>query len=246
MIRHSSSLFLSLIVHTIILATIFYIYTIFKDKKVSVVKEKRVCINLSAYTTQTINKPILTPKKLPKKSVIHKEKVKREAIKKPTSKKKILQKKITPKKITPKKNILVVKKKVAPIKKQISKKIIPEKIATPKQIIEEPIVTKEKTAKETNAILKQEYIDKNIQKIRELIKENLYYPRSARKRKITGNVVVKFKLSTNADVSSIVIVDSQHKILSRAAIKTIENLSSNFPKPKNDLTLHVPISYSLR
>ena len=101
------------------------------------------------------------------------------------------------------------------------------------------------TAEAKNVRLEKEYIDENIIKIRELIKDNLYYPRSARKRRVTGEVVVKFTISTDSEVHSIEIVSSKSDILSRAAKKTIENLSSEFPKPDEELILHVPISYKL-
>lgn len=92
----------------------------------------------------------------------------------------------------------------------------------------------------------KEYIDANIQKIVKLLSDNLYYPRSARKRGITGDVIVKFELSTEAKVNSIEIVTSENDILSRAAIKTLEDLSGKFPKPNEALVLEVPINYNLK
>ena len=94
--------------------------------------------------------------------------------------------------------------------------------------------------------LVKEYIQINTNEISRLLKENLYYPRSARKRGITGKVVVRFILSVDARISNIEVLKSKSKILSRAAIKTIQNLSGEFPKPQEDITLHVPIGYSLK
>jgi protein TonB len=79
----------------------------------------------------------------------------------------------------------------------------------------------------------------------QLLQENLYYPRRARKRGIIGEVLVKFKLSMDAKVYSIEVLSSKSDILSRAAIKTIEDLSGKFPKPNKELTLNVPINYTL-
>jgi protein TonB len=58
-------------------------------------------------------------------------------------------------------------------------------------------------------------------------------------------VVVKFTLQKDAQVTDIKIISSQNDILSRGARKTLENLSGEFPRPEEALTLTVPISYSL-
>lgn len=90
-----------------------------------------------------------------------------------------------------------------------------------------------------------EYLKEHIAIITKLLQDNLYYPRSARKRAIEGNVVVKFKLLPNASVAYITVLKSPSEVLSRGAIQTIENISSKFPKPKKELILEVPISYKL-
>ncbi len=89
-------------------------------------------------------------------------------------------------------------------------------------------------------------MQEHIAKIIQLLQENLYYPRRARKNGTIGQVTVRFKLSTNAVAHSIEVLSSKSEILSRAAIKTIENLSGEFPKPEEELILHVPINYSLK
>lgn len=93
--------------------------------------------------------------------------------------------------------------------------------------------------------LEQEYMQEHLAKIRQLLQDNLYYPRRARKSGTVGEVIVRFVLSTNSTVHSIEIVSSKSEILSRAAIKTIEDLSGDFPKPPQEITLNVPINYSL-
>ena len=47
-------------------------------------------------------------------------------------------------------------------------------------------------------------------------------------------------------VYDIKIIKSKSDILSRAAMKTIMDLSGKFPKPQKRLTLHVPIGYELK
>jgi len=94
--------------------------------------------------------------------------------------------------------------------------------------------------------IKQKFIDDNMFIIAHLLQENLYYPRRARKRGITGVVLVKFSIDINGEVDSVKVEKSSNDILSRAAIKTIENLSGEFPKPKEKLVLSVPINYELK
>lgn len=82
--------------------------------------------------------------------------------------------------------------------------------------------------------------------IAKLLKENLYYPRIARKRGITGEVVVAFELLSNGEAAGIKVSSGERMILNRAAITTIERLSGEFPKPDAPITLHVPIRYQLQ
>lgn len=246
MIRHSSSLFLSLMVHSILVVTIFFAYTIFKehnDKELPH-KEKKISVQLATVIEKKLIEPTPIVKPPPKKIIKPKPEVK--PIVKKIVKKKIIKKEVLQKKVTAKKKVVVAKKKkIEAVEKVIKEKPIQK--VEPTKVLEKTVVTpKEESQEEMDAKLEKEYVNLNIKKIRELISENLYYPRSARKRKITGDVVVMFKLSKNADISSITIIKSQHKILSRAAIKTIENISSDFPKPDRELTLHVPISFSLK
>lgn len=106
--------------------------------------------------------------------------------------------------------------------------------------------SKQETQEMKNQRMQQAYIDENMQKIVKLLQENLYYPRSARRRGITGEVIVKFSLNTNGEVSFISVISSANEMLSHAAIKTIEDLSGDFPKPKERLVLKLPINYNLK
>jgi len=235
MIRQRTPLIISLIIHFIFFILIFLGYeaitTLLKNREV--VEEKKVCVQLCTISNRLLNptKPLPKVKKTEKKIV------------------KKLEKKVTKvQKIEKKKS--VVAKKQQPIEKKIEKlppknveKLV-EKI-TNIETKREAKVKEEESKQVKSPNLEQEYIDENIQKIRELIIENLYYPRSARKRGIVGEVVVAFKLLKSAEVTNIIIISSEKNILSRAAKKTLENLSFEFPKPKKSITLHVPIMYQL-
>jgi protein TonB len=236
MIRHSSSFFISLIFHITILFLLLYSWKnipIFHKNN-----DEKICLKLSCVAEKKIE-PIVKKTVIPKKiePIIKKE------MKKPVVKKQVIKK------------VEILKKKplsVPVIKKEVPKEI--EEIKERKQeVIEKKItevVTEEIPQKENiqtrKNMAQKEYINENIQKIVKLLNENLYYPRSARKRGITGEVVLKFKLSTEARVESIKVIKSQNDILSRAAVKTIEDLSGRFPKPKEDLILEVPINYDLK
>ncbi|MEA2098773.1 MAG: TonB family protein [Campylobacterota bacterium] len=197
-------------------------------------KEKTLELKLS-YIAEP--KPVLTQKVIEPK-----------VESKPKNKPKPKLKKVIKKKINTIKKVPIIKEKIEPKEEQIVKqkleepKII-EKIIQP--IVENNVSIIEREIDKKPSI-QAEYMDKNIKEIIELLKDNLYYPRSARKRGITGEVIVKFKLCVDAHTSSIEIISSSSKILSRASIKTIENLSGKFPKPKEELLLQIPINYNLK
>jgi len=152
----------------------------------------------------------------------------------------------------PQKKIKKVKKK---IEKQVEKRVEKKRKIIVEDAPQEVIEIQEEVKNVESHVLvtpppldtpQEEYVEENLAKIIELLQENLYYPRRARKRGVQGEVVVSFKLSTSAEVSDVKIVSSQSDILSRGAIRTIENLSFKFPKPKENLDLSVPIYYKLQ
>jgi len=226
MIRHTPSFFISIIIHSLLLVIFLYTYK-YVSSLYSEKDDEKVCLKLTCVVEK------------------HVEHVKEKPI----------QKKIIPKTIKPK-----VKKP----KKEVVKKIVPKPLTVPvvKEIVEpevEPEVVYVEEAEEVSEVVlpvesqeeqevaqEEQYMDENIKEIVRLLSENLYYPRSARKRGVVGEVIVKFCLAKDATVSSIEIVSSKSDILSRAAKKTIEDLSGEFPKPPEELVLHVPIMYELK
>ena len=92
----------------------------------------------------------------------------------------------------------------------------------------------------------QRYFEQHVAEISRLLQENLYYPRMARKRGITGEVIVAFELLQNGEARSIVVRSGDRSVLNKAAIETIERLSGEFPRPDRPLTLNVPIRYQLQ
>jgi len=242
--RHAPSFLFSLLVHII---AIFIFYSTYQsihyilNKKEQ--EQEKICICLS--TCAANPKPIIQQKKIIK------------AVKKIEKKPKPKIKKIVPKKALPKKIMPPIRKVI--IKKKVKKKIVPEptkSVVINKQISEtqKEITTEQKSKPiqvvpvktlSTKQVNKEKYINNNLDKISSLLKENLYYPRRARKRGITGEVVVSFKINIQGSVREVKTISSSSEILSRAALKTIKDLSGKFPKPSEDLTLQLPISYSL-
>ena len=239
MINHSKSLFFSLFIHTLFFGGLFLIYRDSLPKKIAF-KEKKICINLQSIkkeTTNAVHKKISQPLKKEKKRVhkkVHKKAPKRVKKKQIIKKKKIL-------------HVTEIKKKteVKQVTQEIQKKE-ESSISQTKPLIvpvskQEPVIQKAKVVDNEKV-----YIQNNLHEIVLLIKENLYYPRRARKRGIEGTIVVKFFLHKDGTVSHIQVISSKSDILSRAAMKTINNLSGKFPKPSEKLTLSVPINYELK
>ncbi|WP_428739217.1 TonB family protein [Sulfurimonas sp.] len=192
-------------------------------------------INLS---TVKIEKPVVKPQKEIVKTV--------EQVKKP------VQKKIKEPIVTPK----VTKQKSVEKKEVIEQKVVVQKeeINTTKPVVQN-IVQKDDvdTECETEVIvqkspeeLSDKYLSLHVSEIVALLKENFYYPRRARKQGIEGVVTVKFTLSKDAKISNIEVLDSKYEILSNAAVETIQSLEDKLPKPDEELTLTIPIDYSLK
>ncbi len=90
------------------------------------------------------------------------------------------------------------------------------------------------------------YLEEHLAEIARLLQEHLYYPRSARKRGITGEVIVAFELLKNGEARAIEVRSGSRDLLNRAAITTIERLSGEFPRPQEVISLQVPIRYQLQ
>ncbi len=243
MIRHKRSFFISLSVHALLFFSIYFAWsTVSKTQKTDL--EHKICVELCRVEQE-------------EKSIESQPKIKPQPKQKPKPKQKPEPK---PKKEqTPPKPIQEVVKDIIPEITEIPQSkpdttiVKAEKtVSVSEEIIESKEVSvhvaqkpQKENVKQEQDNIKDKYIKLNTQKISALIRDNLYYPMAARKRNITGRVSIKFTLGVDAKVYNIKIVDSSSDILSRAAIKTIEELSGKFPKPKQEITLSLPIDYSL-
>lgn len=230
MIKYGNPLLISLFVHATLFSILFFIYKNSLDSKK--IEEEMLCIKLCsiAQSKETAEKKeSQEPKPVVQEKQIEPKKVKKAEI---------------PKEIAEKKKETA--DEVVDIKPSLVKQTEKEVVAEPKPEVKEkpPVQTVDDTLMSKKAP-QEEYIEINMQKIAQLLEENLYYPMSARKRNITGLVKVSFTLGVDAKVDNIKIIESGSDILSRAAVKTIEDLSTKFPKPTKELTLSVPINYNL-
>lgn len=94
---------------------------------------------------------------------------------------------------------------------------------------------------------KENYAEENIGKIRAILNERKVYPKNAKRLNQQGDVTVTFSLSSEGEVSAIVINESSgFELLDNAARDLIEKSADAFPKPKRTVRITVPIGYSLR
>jgi len=237
-IRHSSSFFISLLFHALLVVLILLGWKNIPSLK----KEpKKVSVKLSCVVEKrAVVKKISKPKRVVKK-IKHKPKPKS----KPKKVKKVIKQVPV---VMPVKKKKIIKPKPE-VKEEIQKEPEPKSVPQVKEEIVASTQIQEKVQEDPHAIQEQilkEYLQTNITKIRQLIKDNLYYPRSARRRGKVGEVIVKFRLLKDATVEDIEVISSKSEILSRAAKKTIINISGDFPKPKEELIIKVPIDYQLK
>lgn len=225
MIRHSHSFIFSIFIHIAIFIALFFSYQQLKPEVKKQKAETLLCVKLSVMPDKVV-RPIIP------KIKTHKVKpVEVKYVQKP------VKKRVVKKQVIIKKNVLVsenIVKKTPPQKKQ---EVIPKKT--------KEISTKVVKFIKVKVAPEKEYIDENIAKIIALLKENLYYPRRARKRGIQGEVLVRFTLSSKAEISNIEVLSSSSEVLSRGAIQTISNVNNILPKPKQEITFNIPISYIL-
>jgi len=245
MLNHSKSLFLSLAIHTLILLSLVGVYKYVFPSSKPAQQEKKICVNLTCIKQKAVvyQEHKIQKQKVKKTKPLHKKIVKKPVIHKkaPVQKPKRVKKKVPLKKEIKKEEQKVVEKSVEPMEpvQSVDADPVKEQLQVEKKVE----VSKENVQ---NIVSEQEkYLQDNLAIIAQLIKENLYYPRMARKRGIQGSVTVRFMLLKDATVTQITTISSSSGILTRAAIKTIAELSGKFPKPKTDLMLTVPIIYSL-
>jgi protein TonB len=262
--KHSKAFFVSLLVHLMLLGFFVYLYTNYKKftnpplqtSQTKLLIHLNRCVEKDPPPQPQIKKISPSVQKFVEKKV--EKKVKKKVHKKLKKKLHKVHKEV-PKKVVVKKQVIEKQCKTKEKPHKVVHKLPPEKTQQLfTQKVAQPVVQnlqktpqmdqnpqKRVISKPQPKSAKTSYLQENQFQIQNLLQENLYYPRRARKRGIEGEVVVHFHLNTQAIVSDIKILHSPSEILSRGAQRTLEDLSGVFPKPTEDLDIKVPIIYKL-
>jgi len=248
-LRMTASFFYSLVLHLTVVVLVFLLFWIAKSDA-DPVREKRSRIMLS----QVCECP---PEKAVKQPADPKEQNKPKAEKKVASPR---PQKREPAAVVEEKGLLQAAPEVVEAKKESPPEVIQEEGAetADADAPKEPSVTADAEAaqmpaaqQETEMPLEEHaspedaYIEAHLAEIMALLRENLYYPRMARKRHIEGKVTVRFELLENGAIENITVIEAEREILARSAVTTIERLEGKFPLPSQRLVLNVPIMYKL-
>ena len=261
-----SYLILSISIHILLVVSfvIFYVNTQKKleANKTSKSNKKLICVNLSSYDQSPTQLPTINKLNMTNKEPKIKKKIKNLIKKEVKKKMKIKKKEKTKQKVKAKrqkqKHVLTkrTEKAVKNVKKKNKINNIYNEFKT-KKILKAIINTNEKAQhtkkcivtntkqKQKNYTSTNKYRLHNVETIRKLIAENLYYPRKARKRHIEGIVNVRFRLTQSGKITDIQILSNSPKILSKAAITTLENIEELFPHPDEDMMITIPIVYKI-
>ncbi len=87
-----------------------------------------------------------------------------------------------------------------------------------------------------------------LQELQRHVEKAKYYPTRAKRRGITGRVVLRITISVAGVIEVVEIISSDHSILASAAKKTGNKLLGKTlsAKPKETLRVEVPVVYELR
>lgn len=246
--KNFSSFTISVFIHIAVLIFLFLSYRSVENLLNNVKKEDKVCIKLKNCIAS--KKEIPKIQKQEKKVIKQKKTIQKKVKKQPPKPKKKPKKKIIKKKKITKKPIVKQIKKEIPKQKTEINIVQPVKEPVIKPIEELPTkvdlhVKDSSEKKEEKISYTQTYIEKNMYKIRELITQNLYYPRKARRRHIEGKVVLRVVISKEGKISDIEVISSDNYVLTYAAKQIFIIIEDQIPKPQEDITITVPITYRL-
>ena len=106
-------------------------------------------------------------------------------------------------------------------------------------------LNRNKNLKSSAGNIDNDYPNRNLAFIAELIKKNLKYPFAARKMGWTGTVTVRFEITRKGIARNFKILKtSGYSILDENAVAAIKKINS-FPKPNGKINLTIPIAYHL-
>lgn len=138
-----------------------------------------------------------------------------------------------------------------PHKKQSNRDRIIQSTQKQDQQVQQEFLQSNLTQKGNNQIQTLTYnegiSDEFLSKIHNAISTHNQYPRSAKIRKLEGEVIVEFILSQDGTMEELRIIKSRaEEILQKSAIKAIQKAARFFPTPPQRVRIRVPIIYHLK
>jgi periplasmic protein TonB len=152
----------------------------------------------------------------------------------------------------PKKEVIKEKPKIKEAKKESAVEEKPTQMSNPQPKESNNEETPKKEFEHAQEAIQQatpknyeeQFIDENLQKIVKLIQQNIVYPKRARELHIQGEVLVVFTLLKEGGLENLEALQG-HVLLKKSALNAIETATASFPKVEKDITIKVPIVYSL-
>ena len=260
------SLLISLLLHVSILAAVISFMPSLR-KENDLVRISLSSVRIEKVPQKTHIKRTPERKRSPKKRAVKRKKaiVKKKAEKKP---KRTVVKRKTPKKEAIKQRKVVARPKES--KPRVDKPSVKESPRTdkpqPKRVAKSPatnptLPVKKSTSRtlgraaqdqvkgssvESAESYQERYREENLSVIREAILSYLRYPPIARRMGWEGTVLVRFTLLPDGRLGeSRVEKGSGHKVLDRSALEAVKLAHKDFPKPREKVTLVIPIVYRL-
>lgn len=149
-------------------------------------------------------------------------------------------------KVKPKKIKKVRKKPKKVRKKKVVKKRVKVKEPVIKELPPEPIV--EQVIAPVVKVDTSSILDAYTSKIRREIRQNLIYPKMAKRMRMQGVVRVAFDVRKDGSIENIRVLNSPKKLLAKGAMKTLRSLSlPPIPSELNEeyLNIKIPIEFKL-
>lgn len=212
--------FNSFLIASLVYGALFvgFFYTFKEIKKITIKNEKTIALNHISLIQQ--KEIIKVEKKEPKK-------------------KKLVKKKVT-RPIQKLKEITTVKSKIKKVRK-VKEKVVKKEIIEKKQPQKEQVQLKKTAVKRD---YKEEFLLNHLKQIVMLIQKNMKYPRRAKQLSIQGEVLIEFTLTKEGETKNYKTLKG-HRLLKKSTVQAIQRASKLFPRVKRDITLIVPVSYTL-
>ncbi|MBU1217535.1 energy transducer TonB [bacterium] len=210
--RYLSSFALSIAIYVTLVATIFYSINSNKHEAKSKMESTKV-VKISLLDLHQESQKQEEKKQVEPKKELQAPAPKQEPKKEPVAKaepKKIL-KKVSPPLIKDTKSIEKVAYKEETQQEREKENLLQEETAAKQILSNAAVISQENDVREKQRIMAELQVKQEsfFLKLRELINQNKFYPNSARRRGVQGNVEVKFCILENGNVENIELISGQ-------------------------------------